>query len=68
MNIFIILTIITIISLQRIEAFDVATVKWGKEPIKVSSTGPDSTLPNFFFMAGGEEGGSMFDGLRVYRW
>ena len=62
MNIFIILTIITIISLQKIEAFDVATVKWGKEPIKVSSTGPDSTLPNFFFMAGGEEGGSMFDG------
>ena len=44
---------------QRIEAFDVATVKWERTD-KVSSTGPDSTLP--FFHAGGEEGGSMFDG------
>ena len=39
-----------------------ATLKWGTEPIKVSSTGPSSTLPSFFFMAGGEEGGSMYTG------
>ena len=34
------------------------TVSWGKEPMKMSSTGPDNLLPSFFFMAGGEEGGA----------
>ena len=33
------------------------TAAWGKEPMKLSSTGPSSTLPDFFFMAKGEEGG-----------
>lgn len=37
-----------------------ATVAWGTEPMKLSSTGPSSTLPSFFFMAGGEEGGSLW--------
>ena len=36
------------------------TVGWGKEPIKMSSTGPDSTLPSFRWMAGAEEGGDIF--------
>eukprot|EP00947_MAST-08B_sp_MAST-8B-sp1_P005888 g5888.t1 len=31
--------------------------------MKLSSTGPQSTLPSFFFMAGGEEGGSLFGGV-----
>eukprot|EP01084_Bolivina_argentea_P150117 262158_1 len=39
-----------------------STVSWGTEPMKLSSTGPQSTLPNFFFMAGGEEGGSLYGG------
>lgn len=30
--------------------------------MRLSSTGPQSTLPSFFFMAGGEEGGSIFAG------
>eukprot|EP00944_MAST-04C_sp_MAST-4C-sp1_P004738 g4738.t1 len=30
--------------------------------MKLSSTGPDSTLPTFFFMAGAEEGGGLYDG------
>lgn len=34
-------------------------VSWGKEPMKISSTGPDSTLPSFIWMAGDEEGGSL---------
>ena len=38
------------------------SVRWGKEPMKLSSTGPDSTLPTFFFMAGAEEGGGLYDG------
>jgi hypothetical protein len=29
-----------------------ATAQWGKEPMKLSPTGPQSTLPSFFFMAG----------------
>lgn len=37
-----------------------ATVAWGTEPMKLSSTGPSSTLPSFFFMAKGEEGGSLW--------
>ena len=32
------------------------TASWGNEPIKVSATGPENLLPNFAFMAGGEEG------------
>ena len=32
------------------------TASWGKEPIKLSATGPENLLPNFAFMAGGEEG------------
>jgi len=39
-----------------------ATISMGKEGMKMSSTGPDSTLPSFFFMAGAEEGGSLFSG------
>ena len=37
-------------------------VSWGTEPLKMSSTGPDNTLPNFLFMAGGEEGGNLWGG------
>ena len=33
-------------------------ISWGKEPMKMSSTGPENLLPSFFFMAGGEEGGA----------
>lgn len=40
-----------------------ATVSWGKERLIVSSTGPDSTLPSFMFMAGSEEGGDLFSGI-----
>ena len=40
-----------------------ATIAWGTEAIKVSSTGPSSTLPSFFFMAGAEEGGALFTGF-----
>ena len=39
-----------------------ATVSWGVERIRVSSTGLSSTLPNFFFMASDEEGGSLYTG------
>ena len=39
-----------------------ATVAWGKEPMRLSSTGPSSTLPAFFFMAGSEEGGDLWTG------
>lgn len=39
-----------------------ATASWGIELIKVSSTGPSSTLPYFFFMASNEEGGSLYTG------
>eukprot|EP00948_MAST-09A_sp_MAST-9A-sp1_P004201 g4201.t1 len=41
---------------------DKASLSWGKEPMIMSSTGPDSTLPNFFFQAGAEEGGQIFAG------
>ena len=40
-----------------------ATVSKGTEPMKMSSTGPQSTLPSFLFMAGGEEGGSLWGGF-----
>ena len=30
---------------------------WGKEPMKVSNTGPENLLPSFYFLSGGEEGG-----------
>jgi hypothetical protein len=40
-----------------------ATVARDTEPMKVSSTGPSNTLPSFFFMAGGEEGGSLYGGF-----
>ena len=39
-----------------------ATVSWGTERIKVSETGPSSTLPSFFFMATDEEGGGLYTG------
>ena len=39
-----------------------ATAVWGEEPMKLSSTGPSSTLPSFFFMAQGEEGGDLWTG------
>jgi hypothetical protein len=42
--------------------FKPATVSWGKEPMKLSSTGPSSTLPAFFFMAKNEEGGDIWTG------
>ena len=45
---------------------DGPNISWGTEPIKVSSTGPDSTLPNFLFMAGGEEGGNIWGGAFEY--
>eukprot|EP00040_Diaphanoeca_grandis_P023668 m.129101 g.129101 ORF g.129101 m.129101 type:complete len:792 (+) comp29375_c0_seq12:86-2461(+) len=38
------------------------TASWGIENIKVSGTGPENLLPSFFFMAGGEEGGSYSTG------
>ena len=38
------------------------TVTWGKEPMRLSSTGPESTLPTFMFMSGAEEGGDIFAG------
>ena len=34
------------------------SVSWGTEPIRMSDTGPTNLLPAFYFMAGGEEGGS----------
>eukprot|EP00756_Hemistasia_phaeocysticola_P062386 Hpha_TRINITY_DN5820_c0_g1::TRINITY_DN5820_c0_g1_i1::g.45580::m.45580 len=37
-------------------------VRSGTYNMKLSSTGPDSTLPSFFFMAGSEEGGSLWSG------
>ena len=40
-----------------------ATVEWGHEPMRMSNTGPQSTLPSFFFMAGDEEGGDIFHGF-----
>lgn len=33
---------------------------WSNITVKVSSTGPANTLPSFFFMAGSEEGGSLY--------
>ena len=39
------------------------TVSWGKEHMKLSSTGPSSTLPSFFFMAKSEEGGDLWTGF-----
>ena len=39
------------------------SVHAGTEPMKLSSTGPSSTLPSFLFMAGAEEGGSCTAGL-----
>ncbi len=39
------------------------TVTWGKEPMRLSSTGPESTLPTFMFMSGAEEGGDIFAGF-----
>merc|ERR1719174_1057871 len=47
-------------------ASDISAVSWGKERMKNSSTGPDNTLPSFLFMAGGEEGGSLFGGAFNY--
>ena len=38
-------------------------MSWGKEPVKLSSTGPSSTLPAFLFMAEGEEGGNLWTGF-----
>ena len=40
-----------------------ANVTWGHEPMRLSTTGPQSTLPSFFFMSGAEEGGSTFTGF-----
>ena len=39
------------------------TVSWGTHQMRKSTTGPDNTLPSFFFMAGGEEGGSLYKGF-----
>ena len=39
-----------------------ATVAWDVERIRVSSTGPSSTLPYFFFMSANVEGGSLYTG------
>ena len=39
-----------------------ASAGWGTERIRVSPTGPSSTLPSFFFMSGDEEGGSIWSG------
>ena len=39
------------------------SVHAGTEPMKLSSTGPSSTLPSFLFMAGAEEGGSLYGGF-----
>ena len=44
-----------------------ATVTRGVEPMRLSSTGPANTLPSFFFMAGAEEGGSLWGGDFAYR-
>ena len=41
-------------------ALAATTVQWGAEPMRMSHTGPASTLPSFFFMAGDEEGGALF--------
>ena len=46
----------------QVDAGSKTTASWGKEPMRISSTGPSSTLPSFFFMAGGEEGGSVWSG------
>ena len=40
-----------------------ATATWGKEHMKLSSTGPSKTLPSFLWMAGAEEGGGIFGGF-----
>jgi len=46
-----------------ITAISSSSVTRGTEPMKLSSTGPTNTLPSFFFMAGGEEGGTLFSGF-----
>ena len=40
-----------------------AVVKNGFETLRLSSTGPSSTLPSFLFQAGSEEGGSLWGGF-----
>ena len=42
-----------------VTSFSNATAAWGKETMKVSSTGPSNTLPSFYFMAKAEEGGNV---------
>ena len=43
-----------------VTSFSNATAAWGKETMKVSSTGPSNTLPSFYFMAKAEEGGDIY--------
>lgn len=43
-----------------------ANAVWGKEKMKLSSTGPLNTLPAFFFLAGGEEGGAFGTGTGAF--
>ena len=43
--------------------FSNATASWGTESMRLSSTGPQSALPAFLFVAGSEEGGSLFKGF-----
>ena len=59
---------LTSISLCHATKPSTATVSKGTEPMKMSSTGPQSTLPSFLFMAGGEEGGSLWGGFGFQGW
>ena len=56
-----------LLALYHGAASDEAQINWGTEAMKMSSTGPDNTLPNFLFMAAGEEGGSIWGGDFDYR-
>ena len=55
--------LVALLGIATVRATNPAKVSWGTHKMRMSSTGPDNTLPSFFFMAGGEEGGSLFKGF-----
>ena len=55
--------LVALLGIATARATNPAKVSWGTHKMRMSSTGPDNTLPSFFFMAGGEEGGSLFKGF-----
>lgn len=53
---------LSVASVSAVRVPHAATWAWGTERMKLSSTGPSSTLPAFFFMARSEEGGALWGG------